>query len=141
MPGIPRDRRHGTGSIPEAHEVDATPSPTTDNGRAQPGGDENLSTVLVQNGLLTEAQFAMARVYAQDHRCDLCQAILELNLIPPDRLNTLAFERIVALSRGETALGPGSLLSLQPDRAKIERDIRAELKASATTATPPDLLD
>jgi type II secretory ATPase GspE/PulE/Tfp pilus assembly ATPase PilB-like protein len=106
-----------------------------------PGSDENLSTVLVQNGLLTEAQFTMARDYARDHHCDVCQAILELNLIPPDRLNTLAFERIVGLARGEAMPGLAALHSLQPDRAKIERDIRAELKATATTATPPDLLD
>ncbi len=105
--------------------------------------DQVLAAVLVKNGLLSGEQLAAAQRYGAENHRDLRQAILELNLISPERLNELAFERLTAM--GETNGSPGDKLPvpvvpLSPDRVKQERDIRNELKELAATATLPDLL-
>jgi type IV pilus assembly protein PilB len=99
-----------------------------------------LGTFLVQNGLLSGDQLVAAQRYAQDHQLDLRQAILELNLISSERLNSIAFEHLSKLAgvNGQSGGAPdGALL---PDRAKIEHDTRTELKEIAATAAPSDLV-
>lgn len=124
----------------------ATAAPQDD--RAAPGSlDEILAAVLVKNGLLSADQLATAQRYGQENQRDLRQSILELNLISPERLNQLAFERLTSMSEVNGAsAAPGALpvaipsAPLSPDRVKLERDIRNELKELAATATLPDLL-
>lgn len=112
---------------------------------ANPEPDEALGAVLVQNHLLTPEQLESARVYARDHRCDLRQAIIELNLISAERLSALAFERLTALARTDGPVAaeapPGSMPPLLPNRIELERDIRAELKRIAEFAPASELLD
>ncbi len=106
--------------------------------------DEGLGAILIQNQLLTPEQLETARAYARDRSCNLRHAILELNLISAERLNALAFEHLSALANGGSVskgTDLGSIAPLQPDRAKLERDIRAELKATAEKGSAPDLLD
>lgn len=123
--------------------MDPTPIPPG-NHNVPAQADEDLGAILVQNHLLSSDQLCAAQSYAQEHHCDLRQAILELNLISSERLSALAFERLSALASSDPAFGsstPGALLPLVPNRAKLERDIRAELKQIATRATTSDLLD
>jgi type IV pilus assembly protein PilB len=99
--------------------------------------------VLIQNGLITTEQWQAAQRYGRENNRDLRQSILELNLISPERLNALAFERLTALAehnglgiiRREERVSP-----LLPDRAKLQRDMRNELKELAATATLPNLV-
>jgi hypothetical protein len=60
--------------------------------------EEALITVLLKRSLLSTEQVRSAQLYGQEHNRDLRQAILELNLISPDVLNQLAFERLTALA-------------------------------------------
>jgi type II secretory ATPase GspE/PulE/Tfp pilus assembly ATPase PilB-like protein len=106
-------------------------------------GDQGLGQYLVQNGLLTAEQLAAALRYASDHQLDLRQAILEMNLISSERLTALAFERLSTLAGGNGQPDPAhaSAAGILPDRDKLERDTRNELKQIAATATPSDLVD
>ena len=61
--------------------------------------EQALVTVLLKKGLLSTDQVRVAQVYGQEHKRDLRQAILELNLISPELLNQLAFERLSAAGR------------------------------------------
>jgi type IV pilus assembly protein PilB len=105
--------------------------------------DQGLGQYLVQNGLLSGEQLATAQRYGAEHQLDLRQSILELNLISSERLTTLAFERLSTLAGGNGAPDPAhaGATGLLPDRDKLERDIRNELKQTSETATPPDLVD
>ncbi len=60
--------------------------------------EEALITVLLKKALLTTEQVHVAQLYGKEHNRDLRQAILELNLISPELLNQLAFERLTALA-------------------------------------------
>ncbi|MHB1562214.1 MAG: hypothetical protein ACYC61_32610, partial [Isosphaeraceae bacterium] len=60
--------------------------------------EETLITVLLKKSLLTTEQVHTAQIYGKEHNRDLRQAILELNLISPEVLNQLAFERLTALA-------------------------------------------
>ncbi len=108
--------------------------------------DELLTSALMASGLMTGEQVLEAQRYGQEHHRDLRQSILELNLISPDRLNELAFERLTALAGGNgksaetTGVPAVAAAPLSPDRAKFERDVRNELRELAATATLPDLL-
>jgi type IV pilus assembly protein PilB len=109
-----------------------------------------LLSVLITNGLLTGEQIDEALKYGQTNHLDLRQSILELNLISPERLNELAFERLASLAGVNGLLpGPGhadvqgtsaAFHPLSPDRTKHHLDIRNELKKLATTASMPDLV-
>jgi type IV pilus assembly protein PilB len=90
-----------------------------------------------------------AQEYARENHRDLRQAILELNLIAPERLNMLAFERLSLLGGPNGAapaadantpatVGAGYLL---PDRAKAQLDLRNELRELAGVASLPNLVD
>ena len=122
--------------------------------------DQALLAGFLKNGLLNPEQIYAAQRYAQESHRDLRQAILELNMISPDKLNALAFERLSGLA--DNGLGPhgplvsqgggvtisgGKLvpvaptaLSISPDRTKLHLDIRKHLKDLAGTATLPDLV-
>jgi type IV pilus assembly protein PilB len=117
----------------------ADPSQTADRAPA-PSGDSALGPILIEQGLLTVDQWLSAQQYARDHNLDVRQAILELNLISSERLNALAFEHLTALAGGGNGPAGAAQTSLLPDRAKLERDIRNELREVADTATPPDLV-
>ena len=68
---------------------------------SSPGDQALLLAVLVKNGLLTFDQIqAAAQRYGQENHRDLRQSILELNLISPERLNSLAFERLTSMAEG-----------------------------------------
>ena len=69
--------------------------------------EQVLVTVLLKRGLLSTEQVRAAQVYCHEHKRDLRQAILELNLISPELLNQLAFERLSALAT-TTATRAGS---------------------------------
>jgi type IV pilus assembly protein PilB len=109
--------------------------------------EEALVTVLLKRGLLTTEQVRTAQVYSQEHNRDLRQAILELNLITPDLLNQLAFERLTALAGdngqpGVVAAAPMPILAgtLSPNRTQHHRDVRKELQEKALTATLSELV-
>jgi type IV pilus assembly protein PilB len=93
--------------------------------------DEALIAVLVKNGLLTADQVQTVLRHARDAKLDLAKALLELNLIPPERLTSLALERLNSLAETNGALSPA---------AKHQLDIRKELKELSHTATLPDLV-
>ncbi len=108
--------------------------------------EETLITVLLKKGLLTTEQVRTAQVYGQEHNRDLRQSILELNLISPDLLNQLAFERLSTLAsdNGQTgavapvvATGGGPL---SPNRTQHHRDIRKDLQEKSVTATLSELV-
>ena len=108
--------------------------------------EETLITVLLKKGLLTTDQVRTAQIYGQEHNRDLRQSILELNLISPDLLNQLAFERLSTLAsdNGQTgAVAPAVVPvggSLSPDRTKHHRDIRKDLQEKAVTASLSELV-
>jgi type IV pilus assembly protein PilB len=111
--------------------------------------DQALLSALLKNGLLTVEQIQTAQRYGQENHRDLRQSILELNLISPERLNALAFERLTSLAEtngppaatGDVKLAPiGSTLPRPPDRAQLHVDIRKELKHLAASASLPDLV-
>ena len=109
--------------------------------------EEALITVLLKKGLLATEQVRAAQVYGQEHNRDLRQSILELNLISPDLLNQLAFERLSTLSGdngqpGATtaAVVPVATGPLSPNRTQHHRDIRKDLQEKAVTATLSDLV-
>jgi type IV pilus assembly protein PilB len=109
--------------------------------------NETLSKVLVRSGLLTIEQVQEAIQYGQENHLDLRQSILELGLISPERLNALAFERLTSIAEQTNGLAvlPDSLAglpinSISPDRAKIQLDLRNELKELALTASLPNLV-
>jgi type II secretory ATPase GspE/PulE/Tfp pilus assembly ATPase PilB-like protein len=111
--------------------------------------DQALLTALVKNGLLSVEQIQSAQRYGLENHRDLRQSILELNLISPEKLNSLAFERLTALAEtnGPTALGidgkivpVGSTLPPPPDRSQLHVDIRKELKQLAAAAPLSDLV-
>jgi type IV pilus assembly protein PilB len=110
--------------------------------------EEALLTMLLKKGLLTSEQVCVAQVFGQEHNRDLRQAILELNLISPELLNQLAFERLTALAgdNGQiggagTALAPVSAGPLSPDRTKHHRDVRKELQEKSVTSTLSELVN
>jgi type IV pilus assembly protein PilB len=119
-------------------------------GPAPSAEDAILAAVLVKNGVLTADQIEEARRYAEEHRREFKQAILEMNLISPERLNQLAFERLRALAQPEPpaadagpaateAAGSKAMLVL-PDRNQIQRDIRKELQDLTQTVPVPELI-
>ena len=87
--------------------VDARPEPVA----AEPAGsppltpdEEVLVSVLIKRGLRDRRPDpARPSNTAHEHQRDLRQSILELNLISPELLNQLAFERLTALA--EDVLG------------------------------------
>ncbi|SIO66195.1 type IV pilus assembly protein PilB [Singulisphaera sp. GP187] len=111
--------------------------------------DHVLLSVLISNGLLTGEQIQDALNYGRKNHLDLRQAILELNLIAPERLNALAFERLTSLAEvngaklvaTESNGTAGLAAPLSPDRTKLQLDMRQELKELATTASIPDLIN
>ena len=88
-------------------------------------------------GLVDRRTGPPAQQYAHEHGSDIRQSILELNLISPELLNQLAFERLggPAYPRPVTEKvagrsSPASLcpdLPLSPDRTQHHRDVRKEL--------------
>jgi type IV pilus assembly protein PilB len=110
--------------------------------------EEALITVLLKKGLLSTEQVHTAQVYSQEHNRDLRQAILELNLISPEVLNQLAFERLTALAgdNGQpgaagtavVAVAPGPL---SPDRSQHHRDVRKELQEKSVSSTLSQLVN
>ena len=58
--------------------------------------EEVLVQALIMRGLVTSDQVRMAQQYGSEHQRDLRQSILELNLISPELLNELAFDRLAA---------------------------------------------
>jgi type IV pilus assembly protein PilB len=103
--------------------------------------------VLLKRGLLSTEQVRTAQVYSQENKRDLRQSILELNLISPDVLNQLAFERLSALSvdNGQpgavAAAVPAPAAPLSPNRTQHHRDVRKELQEKALSSTLSDLVN
>jgi type II secretory ATPase GspE/PulE/Tfp pilus assembly ATPase PilB-like protein len=137
-PGAPTGVERPSGSAPPAETVFPGLSPV----------EEALITVLLKRGLVSTEQVRTAQIYGQEHGRDLRQSILELNLISPDLLNQLAFERLSAMAQdngefhaagtGVAAVVPGPL---SPDRTKHHRDVRKELQEMAATATLSELVN
>src|SRR5208283_2451378 len=95
--------------------------------------EEVLVQVLIKRGLVTSDQIHSARQYGLEHQRDLRQSILELNLISPELLNELAFERLTAMAQDvpekevpakPQAPVPGHALPLLPNRTQHHRDVR-----------------
>jgi type II secretory ATPase GspE/PulE/Tfp pilus assembly ATPase PilB-like protein len=84
---------------------------------------------------------AAAQRYALDHKLDLAQAIVELKLIPPEKLRSLTEPQQNALAASTGALATAPAAPMIPDRAKQERDVRNILRQVAATATPSDLVE
>jgi type II secretory ATPase GspE/PulE/Tfp pilus assembly ATPase PilB-like protein len=109
--------------------------------------DDALAKVLVKYGLLSDAQVREAILYSREHRRDLKQAVMELNLISAERLNTVAFEHLttVALQANGSAAIPEAVPGLairpsSPDRAKLQHDLHNELMEVARTNPLPVLV-
>jgi type II secretory ATPase GspE/PulE/Tfp pilus assembly ATPase PilB-like protein len=112
--------------------------------------DAGLVAVLLKNGLVTADQVQTALRHASESKLQLRQAILELNLIPPEQICELAFERLHSMAEADGALtpaaeprvAPGAVPATchSPDRTKHQLDIRKELKELSATATLPDLV-
>jgi type II secretory ATPase GspE/PulE/Tfp pilus assembly ATPase PilB-like protein len=104
-----------------------------------------LVTVLLKKGLLSIEQVRVAQLYGQEHKRDVRQTILELNLISPDVLNQLAFERLSALAdNGESRPAPPGLLGaapLSPDRTQHHRDVRKELQEKSVSVPLSELVN
>jgi type IV pilus assembly protein PilB len=107
--------------------------------------EQALVTVLFKRGLLSIEQVRLAQIYGQEHKRDVRQSILELNLIAPDVLNQLAFERLSALAdNGESRPAVPSGLGatpLSPDRTQHHRDVRKELQEKAVTVPLSELVN
>ena len=110
-------------------------------------GDQALAVLLINRGLLSVESARAAQVYCDEHNRDLRQSILELNLISPDVLNQLAFERLSALAtdNGDSS-APGTGVggrggAVSPDRTQHHRDVRKELQEKAQTATLSELVN
>jgi len=97
-------------------------------------------TVLLKRGLLSTESVRAAQVYCQEHGRDLRQAILELNLISPETLNLLAFERLNTLAQDNGELRSNAAVPLSPDRTQHHRDVRKELQEKAVSATLSELV-
>src|SRR5262249_25546060 len=108
-----------------------------------------LISVFLKRGLLTNDQVRAAQAYGTKHNRDLRQAILELNLISPELLNQLAFERLTELAsdNGEKRFGPAggavaaAATPISPDRIKHHRDVRKDLQEKSVTATLSELVN
>ncbi len=112
------------------------------------GGDQALVLLLLKRGLLSTEQARAAQLYCDEHNRDLRQSILELNLISPDLLNQLAFERLSALAsdNGDPNRSPVGGLAvaaapLLPNRTQHHRDVRRDLQEKAQTATLSELVN
>ncbi len=110
------------------------------------GDEQVLVGVLIKRGLVTSDQVRSAQEYGAAHHRDLRQSILELNLISPELLNELAFERLAAMARDvpekvvplkPQAPVPISSVPLLPDRTQHHRDVRKELQEATLTAPLP----
>jgi type II secretory ATPase GspE/PulE/Tfp pilus assembly ATPase PilB-like protein len=112
--------------------------------------DEGLVAVMLKTGMVTAEQVQAALRHAQEAKVDLRKSILELNLIPEERLASLAFDRLQALAEANGALLPAAEPKVEAstvpataasfDRTKHQLDIRKELKELSLTATLPDLV-
>jgi type IV pilus assembly protein PilB len=109
--------------------------------------DLALITVLLAKGLLSTDQIRVAQAYSREHNRDMRQSILELNLISPDLLNQLAFERLSALAtdNGGPAVAGTALATaaapLSPNRTQHHRDVRKDLLEKAATVTLSELVN
>jgi type IV pilus assembly protein PilB len=105
--------------------------------------EQSLVTALVKNGVLTPEQVKAAQRYGAENHRDLCQSILELNLISTELLNTLAFQHLAAMADVNGATGKGSestVVAILPDSAKHQRDVRNELRELSVSAPLPELV-
>ena len=111
--------------------------------------EEVLDQALIKRGLVASDQVRTAQQYGSEHQRDLRQSILELNLISPELLNELAFERLAAMARDapEKAVPvkpqapvPVPTLPLYPDRTQHHRDVRKELQETTLTAPLPQVV-
>jgi len=121
--------------------------------------DSALVDLLLTRGMIDGEQLLSAWNYSKDHDRDLRRSIVELNLIAPERLNQLAFERLDALAREaakkEVAERDGAKTDgaekekreaavpatvALPDRERVQRDVRRELQEAAQTALVPELV-
>lgn len=80
--------------------------------------DSALASVMLSHGMLDDEQLLSAWNYSKDHQRDLKQAILELNLIAPERLNQLAFERLEALALDQPKSGDAGRTGAEGEIAK-----------------------
>ncbi len=137
--------------------------------RLPAASEQALGVILVQDGMLSAAQFLAVQRYGAEHKLDLRQAILKLKLVPEERLRALIADQVplVQPSASGPVVPPGpddaaladSSLALpgatappadvpfamaraehRPDLAQRERDIRSELKEIAASAGSPDLV-
>ncbi|WP_337176661.1 GspE/PulE family protein [Paludisphaera sp.] len=112
--------------------------------------DAALAVALVRSGVLTEGQVAEARRFAEANGRGFAQAVLEMNLISPERLNQLAFERLSALAESpspptaekgaDEAEGKAAEIVALPDRGQIQRDVRKELQEISQVVPVPALV-
>ncbi len=109
--------------------------------------EQVLVQALTKRGLVTFDHIRSAQQYGFEHQRDLRQSILELNLISPELMNQLAFERLAALAKDAPAPAaparppaPVQTLPLSPDRSQHQRDIRKELQELALSVPLPELV-
>jgi type II secretory ATPase GspE/PulE/Tfp pilus assembly ATPase PilB-like protein len=111
--------------------------------------EEVLVQALIKRGLVTSDQVHSAQQYGLEHQRDLRQSILELNLISPELLNELAFERLTAMAQDvpekevpakSQAPVPVHALPLLPNRTQHHRDVRKELQETTLTAPLPQVV-
>ncbi len=136
---------HTAGSITHVRES-ALAAPGFANFPTLSEGDQVLIELLIKRGLLSVDQARSAQVHCDEHKRDLRQAILELNLISPDLLNQLAFERLSALAtdngdgKRSVAVAAATGGTLSPNRTQHHRDVRKDLQEKAQTATLSELV-
>jgi type IV pilus assembly protein PilB len=118
--------------------------------------DQALVAVMLKHGLVTVEQVQAAYRHAHDAGHDLGQALLELDVIPLERIRSLALDRLRSLAADNRSLSPAAEPQVVPsnapatpatpakaathDRTQHQLDIRKELKVLSATATLPDLV-
>jgi len=111
--------------------------------------EEVLVQALIKRGLVTFDQVHSAQQYGLERQRDLRQSILELNLISPELLNELAFERLTAMAQDvpekevpakPQAPVPVHTVPLLPNRTQHHRDVRKELQETTLTAPLPQVV-
>lgn len=106
-------------------------------------GEEDLIHALFERRLLSTDRLLVAQRHAQEQRVELRQALVELHLVGVDDMERVIAECRAAQVEAETPAAPEETEAAEPvgDAVRVERDIRAELRAIAESAVPSDLVE
>lgn len=95
--------------------------------------DAAMVSGLLSLGIVDDEQLLAAWNYSKDHGRGLRESILELNLIAPDRLSRLAFERLEAMARERA--------DEEPPSAKIASNGDSQAKTLETETATTEVVE